>query len=300
MTTSSIKEQQQRKIKTQPGFIAALDQSGGSTPKALRAYGMKEGAWSNEEEMFTLVHQMRARIMTSPIFNGDRILGAILFEGTMDRDVEGQPSADYLWNIKRVVPLLKVDKGLADEKDGVQLMKPIPQLAALLDKANAKRIFGTKERSFIKQANAAGIKAIADQQFELAAQILAAGLVPIIEPEVDIHCPEKAKAETLLKAGLLERLNELPAGQLVMLKITLPEEDDFYADCVKHPNVLKVIALSGGYSLKEGNDRLRRNHGVIASFSRALLDGLLLQQSDEEYNAVLDATIQSIYEASNT
>jgi fructose-bisphosphate aldolase class I len=300
MTTSSIKEQQQRKIKTQPGFIAALDQSGGSTPQALRAYGIKEGAWSNEEEMFTLVHQMRARIMTSPIFNGDRILGAILFEGTMDRDIEGQPSADYLWNIKRVVPFLKVDKGLADEKDGVQLMKPIPQLAALLDKANAKRIFGTKERSFIKQANAAGIKAIVDQQFELAAQILAAGLVPIIEPEVDIHCPEKAKAETLLKAGLLERLNELPAGQLVMLKITLPEEDDFYADCVKHPNVLKVVALSGGYSLKEGNDRLRRNHGVIASFSRALLDGLLLQQSDEEYNAVLDATIQSIYETSNT
>jgi fructose-bisphosphate aldolase class I len=300
MTTSSIKEQQQRKIKTQPGFIAALDQSGGSTPQALRAYGIKEGAWSNEEEMFTLVHQMRARIMTSPIFNGDRILGAILFEGTMDRDIEGQPSADYLWNIKRVVPFLKVDKGLADEKDGVQLMKPIPQLAALLDKANAKRIFGTKERSFIKQANAAGIKAIVDQQFELAAQILAAGLVPIIEPEVDIHCPEKAKAETLLKAGLLERLNELPAGQLVMLKITLPEEDDFYADCVKHPNVLKVVALSGGYSLKEGNDRLRRNHGVIASFSRALLDGLLLQQSDEEYNAVLDATIQSIYEASNS
>jgi fructose-bisphosphate aldolase, class I len=300
MTTSSIKEQQQRKIKTQPGFIAALDQSGGSTPKALHAYGIKEGAWSNEEEMFTLVHQMRARIMTSPIFNGDRILGAILFEGTMDRDIEGQPSADYLWNIKRVVPFLKVDKGLADEQDGVQLMKPIPRLAALLDKANATRIFGTKERSFIKQANAAGIKAIVDQQFELAAQILAAGLVPIIEPEVDIHCPEKAKAETLLKAGLLERLNELPAGQLVMLKITLPEEDDFYADCVKHPNVLKVVALSGGYSLKEGNDRLRRNHGVIASFSRALLDGLLLQQSDEEYNAVLDATIQSIYEASDT
>jgi fructose-bisphosphate aldolase, class I len=300
MTTSSIKEQQQRKIKTQPGFIAALDQSGGSTPKALHAYGIKEGAWSNEEEMFTLVHQMRARIMTSPIFNGDRILGAILFEGTMDRDIERQPSADYLWNIKRVVPFLKVDKGLADEQDGVQLMKPIPRLAALLDQANAKRIFGTKERSFIKQANAAGIKAIVDQQFELAAQILAAGLVPIIEPEVDIHCPEKAKAETLLKAGLLERLNELPAGQLVMLKITLPEEDDFYADCVKHPNVLKVVALSGGYSLKEGNDRLRRNHGVIASFSRALLDGLLLQQSDEEYNAVLDATIQSIYEASNT
>jgi fructose-bisphosphate aldolase class I len=300
MNTSSLKEQQQRKIKSQPGFIAALDQSGGSTPKALRAYGIKEGAWSNEEEMFTLVHQMRARIITSPIFNGDRILGAILFEGTMDRDIEGQPTADYLWNVKRVVPFLKVDKGLSDEKDGVHLMKPMPELAALLDKAVAKHIFGTKMRSVINQASAAGVKAIVNQQFEVATQILAAGLVPIIEPEVDIHCPEKAKAETMLKAGFLEQLNKLSPGQLVMLKITLPEEDDFYADCVRHPNVLRVVALSGGYSRKEGNDRLRRNHGIVASFSRALLEGLSLQQSDAEYNAVLDATIQSIYEASNT
>jgi fructose-bisphosphate aldolase, class I len=300
MNTSSLKEQQQRKIKTQPGFIAALDQSGGSTPKALLAYGIKEGAWSNEEEMFTLVHQMRARIMTSSTFNGDRILGAILFEGTMDRDIEGKPTADYLWNVKRIVPFLKVDKGLSDEKDGVHLMKRMPELAALLDKAVAKRIFGTKMRSFINQANAAGIEAVVNQQFEVAAQILAAGLVPIIEPEVDIHCPEKAKAETLLKSALVEELNKLPPGQLVMLKITLPEEDGLYADCIRHPNVLRVVALSGGYSLKEGNDRLRRNHGVVASFSRALLGGLSLQQSDAEYDAVLDATIQSIYEASNT
>jgi fructose-bisphosphate aldolase, class I len=300
MNTSSVKEQQQRKIKTQPGFIAALDQSGGSTPKALRAYGIKEGAWSNEEEMFTLVHQMRARIMTSPDFNGDRILGAILFEGTMDRDIEGQPSADYLWNIKRVVPFLKVDKGLLDEKEGVYLMKPMPGLAALLDKAVAKRIFGTKMRSFIVQANASGIKAVVDQQFELAAQILAAGLVPTVEPEIDIHSPEKAKAEALLKAALLEQFNKLPPGQLVMLKITLPEQDNFYADCVSHPKVLKVVALSGGYSLQEGNDRLRRNHGVVASFSRALVEGLSFQQSDAEFNAVLDTNIQSIYEASNT
>jgi fructose-bisphosphate aldolase class I len=300
MNTPSVKEQQQRKIKTQPGFIAALDQSGGSTPKALRAYGIKEGAWSNEEEMFALVHQMRARIMTSPNFNGDRILAAILFEGTMDRDIAGQSTADYLWNVKRVVPFLKVDQGLSDEKDGVHLMKRMPELAALLNKAIAKRIFGTKMRSFINQANAAGIKAVVNQQFEVAAQILAAGLMPIVEPEVDIHCPEKARAETLLKAALLEELNKLPAGQLVMLKITLPEQDDFYADCVRHPNVLRVVALSGGYSLKEGNDRLRRNHGVVASFSRALVEGLSVQQSDAEYNAVLDATIQSIFEASNT
>jgi fructose-bisphosphate aldolase class I len=300
MNTSSLKEQQLRKIKAQPGFFAALDQSGGSTPKALHAYGIKEGAWSNEEEMFALVHQMRARIITSPSFNGDRILGAILFEGTMDREIEGQPTADYLWNQKRVVPFVKVDKGLLDEKDGVQLMKSMPQLGALLDRANAKRIFGTKERSFIKQANAAGVKAIVDQQFEVAAQILAAGLVPIIEPEVDIHSPEKAKAETLLKAALLEHLGKLPSGQLVMLKITLPEEDNLYLDCIKHPNVLKVVALSGGYPLKEGNERLRRNHGVIASFSRALVDALTAQQSDEEFDTVLDTTIQGIYEASNT
>jgi len=300
MKTPSVNEEQLQKMKNQPGFLAALDQSGGSTPKALGAYGIKENAWSNDEEMFALVHQMRARIITSPSFNGDRILGAILFEGTMDRDIEGQPTADYLWNVKRVVPFLKVDKGLVEEKDGVQLMKPMPGLAALLNKANAKRIFGTKMRSFIKQANAAGTRAIVSQQFEFAAQIVAAGLVPIVEPEVDIHCPEKAKAETLLKAALLEELNKLPAGQLVMLKITLPEQDDFYADCVRHPNVLKVVALSGGYSLKVGNDRLRRNHGVVASFSRALVEGLSVGQSDAEYNAVLDATIQSIFEASNT
>jgi fructose-bisphosphate aldolase, class I len=300
MNTSRLKEQQQRKIKTQPGFIAALDQSGGSTPKALRAYGITEGSWSNDEEMFTLVHQMRARIITSPVFNGDRILAAILFEGTMDRDIAGQPAADYLWNVKRIVPFLKVDKGISEEKDGVQLLKPMPELAALLDKANAKGIFGTKERSFIKQANPAGVKAIVSQQFEVAAQIRAAGLVPIIEPEVDIHCPEKAKAETLLNAAILEHLNKLSPGQLVMLKITLPEEADLYQDCVKHPNVLKVVALSGGYSLKEGNERLRRNHGVIASFSRALLDGLTIQQSADEFDAELDATMQSIFEASNT
>jgi fructose-bisphosphate aldolase, class I len=300
MNTPSIKEQQQRKIKTQPGFIAALDQSGGSTPKALRAYGIKESAWSNDEEMFALVHQMRTRIMTSPSFNGDRIFGAILFEGTMDRDVEGQPTADYLWNVKRVVPFLKVDKGLTEEKDGAHLLKPMPGLAALLDKAVAKRIFGTKMRSFINQANAAGIKAVVNQQFEVAAQILAAGLVPIVEPEVDIHCPEKAKAETLLKAAILEELDKLPAGQLVMIKITLPDEDDLYADCIRHPKVLKVVALSGGYSLKEGDERLRRNHGVVASFSRALVEGLSVQQSDTEYNAVLDSTIQSIFEASIT
>jgi len=300
MNTPSIKEQQQRKIKTQPGFIAALDQSGGSTPKALRAYGIKESAWSNEEEMFALVHQMRTRIMTSPSFNGDRVFGAILFEGTMDRDVEGQPTADYLWNVKRVVPFLKVDKGLTEEKDGAHLLKPIPGLAALLDKAVAKRIFGTKMRSFINQANAAGIKAVVDQQFEVAAQILSAGLVPIIEPEVDIHCPEKAKAETLLKAALLEELDKLPAGQSVMIKITLPDQDNLYADCIKHPKVLKVVALSGGYSLKEGDERLRRNHGVVASFSRALVEGLSVEQSDADYDAVLDATIQSIFEASIT
>lgn len=296
----SLKEQQHRKIKTQFGFLAALDQSGGSTPKALQSYGIKENAWSNDEQMFALVHQMRARIITSPSFNGDRILAAILFEGTMDRDILGQPSADYLWNLKRVVPFLKVDKGLADEKDGVHLMKPMPGLAALLDKANAKRIYGTKMRSVINQANSAGVKAVVNQQFEVAAQILAAGLMPIIEPEVDIHCPDKTSAEALLKAAIVERLDKLPANQSVMLKLTLPERDDFYAELVRHPKVLKVVALSGGYSREEGNDRLRRNHGVIASFSRALVQGLSAQQSDAEFNVLLDATIQTIYEASIT
>jgi len=292
--------EQLQKMKTHPGFIAALDQSGGSTPGALRAYGIKENAWSSEAEMFEIVHQMRTRIMTSPGFTGERIIGAILFENTIDRDVEGQPTADYLWNVKRVVPFLKVDKGLAAEESGVQLMKPMPELSALLDKAKAKRIFGTKMRSFVKQANGAGIKDIVAQQFEVARQILAADLVPIVEPEVDIHCLEKAKAEELLKAAILEALNRLPAGQPVMLKLTLPEKDDLYADFVGHPKVVRVVALSGGYSREEGNERLRRNHGVVASFSRALVEGLSAQQSDAEYNARLDASIRSIFEASNT
>jgi len=291
---------QLEKMRTQPGFIAALDQSGGSTPGALRAYGIKDGAWSNEEQMFALVHQMRTRIITSPVFTGDRILGAILFENTIDRAIDGKPTADYLWNVKRVVPFLKVDKGLAAEGRGVQLMMPMPELAALLDKATAKRIFGTKMRSVIKQANDAGIKDVVAQQFEAARQIIAAGLVPIVEPEVDIHCPEKAGAEELLKSAIREELNALPAGQLIMLKLTLPEKDDLYAEFVGHPKVLRVVALSGGYTREEGNRRLRRNHGVVASFSRALVEGLSAQQSDAEYNALLDASIRSIFEASNT
>jgi len=300
MKSIGLNEEQVQKMKLQSGFIAALDQSGGSTPKALALYGIKEGAWSNEDEMFAIVHQMRTRMITSPAFNGKRIIGAILFEDTMDRDIEGQPTGDYLWHVKRVVPFLKVDKGLATEKDGVQLMKPMPALGVLLEKGKAKRMFGTKMRSFIKQANEAGIKDIVKQQFELAAQIIAAGLVPIVEPEVDIHCPEKAKAEALLKATILEKLQQLPAGQLVMLKLTLPEQDNFYADFVKYPNVLRVVALSGGYSRDEANNRLRRNHGIIASFSRALAEGLSAQQSDADFNATLDQSIQSIFEASNT
>jgi len=300
MKSMGLNEQQLQQMKTHPGFIAALDQSGGSTPGALRLYGIKEGAWSNEDEMFAIVHQMRTRMITSPGFNGERIIGAILFENTMDRDIGGQPTADYLWNVKRVVPFLKVDKGLAAEKEGVQLMKPMPALTALLGKAKAKRIFGTKMRSFIKQASEAGIKDIVNLQFELAAQIITAELLPIVEPEVDIHCPEKARAEGLLKAAILEKLNQLPAGQLVMLKLTLPEQDNFYADFVKHPKILRVVALSGGYSREEANDRLRRNHGIIASFSRALAEGLSAQQSDAEFNAMLDKSIQSIFEASNT
>ena len=290
--------QQLEKMRTHPGFIAALDQSGGSTPKALASYGIKEGAWSNEEEMFAIVHQMRTRIITSPSFTGERILGAILFENTMDRAIEGQPSADYLWNVKRVVPFLKVDKGLAAEENGVHLMKPMPDLSALLAKAKAKRIFGTKMRSVINLGDSGGIKNIVSQQFEAAEQIIAADLIPIIEPEVDIHSPEKAKAEALLKAALLEKLNVLPAGQMVMLKLTLPEQDDFYAECVRHPKVVRVLALSGGYTREEGNRRLRRNHGVVASFSRALLAGLSAQQSPAEFDAMLDASIKSIYEAS--
>ncbi len=291
-------EEQLEKMRTHPGFIAALDQSGGSTPHALRAYGIKEDAWSNEEQMFAIVHRMRARIMTSPVFTGERIIGAILFENTVDRDIEGRPTADYLWSVKRVVPFLKVDQGLAAESHGVQLMKPMPALAALLDKARAKRIFGTKMRSFVKQANGAGIKDIVTQQFEAARQIIAAGLVPIVEAEVDIHSPEKTKAEELLKAAILAELDALPAGQLVMLKLTLPEKDALYAEFVNHPKVVRVLALSGGYSQEEGNRRLRRNRGVVASFSRALVEGLSAQQSDTEFNARLDASIQSIFAAS--
>jgi fructose-bisphosphate aldolase class I len=266
----------------------------------LRAYGIKDDAWSNEEQMFAIVHQMRTRIMTSPALTGERILGAILFENTMDRDVEGQPTADYLWNVKRVVPFLKVDKGLAAESHGVQLMKPMPELAALLDRASAKRIFGTKMRSFIKQASAVGINNIVAQQFEVARHIIDAALVPIVEPEVDIHCPDKAEAEELLKAAILKELDALLGDQLVMLKLTLPEKDNHYADLVRHPKVVRVVALSGGYTREEGNRRLRRNHGIVASFSRALVEGLSAGQSDAEYNALLDASIQSIFEASNT
>jgi fructose-bisphosphate aldolase, class I len=296
----TLNAEQLQKMKAHPGFIAALDQSGGSTPHALRAYGISEDAWSNEDEMFAIVHQMRTRIITSPSFTGDRILAAILFENTMDRSIEGQPTADYLWNEKRIVPFLKVDKGVAAEKDGVQLMKPIPGLAGLLDRARAKRIFGTKMRSVIKQANGVGIKDIVTQQFDTARQIIDADLVPIVEPEVDIHCPDKAAAEALLKAAILEELDQLPASALVMLKLTPPEQDNHYAECVKHPKVVRVVALSGGYSQAEANERLRRNHGVVASFSRALVEGLSAQQSDAEYNAVLNASVQRIFEASNT
>ena len=300
MTSRGWNEQQLQKMKNQPGFIAALDQSGGSTPHALVLYGIKDHAWADDDEMFDLVHQMRTRLISSPSFTGERILGAILFEDTMDRDIAGQPTADYLWNVKRIVPFLKVDKGLQPEKDGVQMMKPMPELAALLDKGKTKNIFGTKMRSFIKQAKAASIKILVLQQFELAEQIIAAGLVPIIEPEVDIHCPEKSKAEEMLKAAILEKLNQLPGGHLVMLKVTLPEQDDLYAEFVHHPKVVRVIALSGGYTREEANNRLRRNHGIVASFSRALVEGLTAQQSDTEFNGMLDAAIQSIFEASKT
>lgn len=293
-------DDQLEKIRNATGFIAALDQSGGSTPKALGLYGIGEDAWSNDDEMFALVHEMRSRIITSPPFDGDRILAAILFENTMDREIEGRPTADYLWDVKRVVPILKVDKGLAEESDGVQLMKPMPQLDELLAKAKSKGIFGTKMRSVIKQASPSGIEAVVAQQFEIGRRIVAAGLVPIIEPEVDIHCPDKAEAESLLKKAILAELDALDDGQLVMLKLTLPEQDDFYAECVGHPNVLKVVALSGGYSREEANARLSRNHGVVASFSRALAEGLNAQQSEAEFNAMIGESIESIYAASAT
>lgn len=291
---------QAQKIRTESGFVAALDQSGGSTPKALRNYGIPDDAWSNDEEMFDLVHQMRTRIITSPGFSGERLIGSILFENTMEREIEGRPTADYLWNVKGVVPFLKVDKGLAEERDGVQLMKPIPGLESMLARAKTKNIFGTKMRSVIKQANEGGIQAIVEQQFEIGKRILAAGLVPILEPEVDIHCPDKADAEALLKAELLKGLAGLAPGDRIMLKLTLPEEDNLYRECIEHPSVLKVVALSGGYTRAEANERLARNHGMVASFSRALVEGLSAGQSDEEFDAALDASIQSIYEASKT
>mgnify|MGYP003408824656 CR=1 FL=1 len=293
-------EQQQAKFRTQPGFIAALDQSGGSTPKALRLYGITEGSWSSDAAMMDLIHAMRARIITSPSFNGDRILAAILFEDTMDRDILGRPTAQYLWEVKQVVPILKVDKGLEAEANGVQLMKPMPDLDPLLLRAKAKGIFGTKMRSVIKLGNAAGIRAVVDQQFEVASQIMAAGLVPIIEPEVDIKCPDKAAAEDLLKAAIMTRLEALPSGQQVMLKLTLPNQDNLYAECIAHPRVLKVVALSGGYSRDEANARLARQHNMVASFSRALTEGLTAQQSDAEFNAALDHAIESIFQASKT
>ena len=287
-------------IKTRPGFIAALDQSGGSTPKALGLYGVTEDAWSNDDEMFDVVHAMRSRIVTCPAFNGDRILGAILFENTMDREVDAQSTASYLWNVKNVVPFLKIDKGLADIENGAQVMNPNPNLDALLEKAKAAGIFGTKMRSVIKEANAAGIDAVVKQQFDVGRQIVAAGLVPIIEPEVDIHCSDKEAAEELLHAGIMEQLNSLGADEIVMLKLTLPEKDNLYADCVAHPNVARVVALSGGYSREEANDRLSRQNGMVASFSRALSEGLAAQQSDDEFKAMLDASIQTIVEASST
>jgi fructose-bisphosphate aldolase class I len=295
----AMNDEQLSKVREGRGFVAALDQSGGSTPKALRLYGIPDDAWSGDDEMFARMHEMRTRIVTSSAFDGDRVFGAILFEGTMDRSIEGQGSAAYLWDVKRVVPFLKVDKGLADEQSGVQLMKPMPALGELLPRAVDKGIFGTKMRSVVKLADEGGIKAVVDQQFEVGEQILGAGLVPILEPEVDIHSPEKASAEALLKAAILEHLGGLGDSR-VMLKLTLPDEDDFYGDLVAHPNVLKVVALSGGYSRDEANARLARNHGVVASFSRALTEGLSAQQSDEEFDATLDATIQSIYDASVT
>ncbi len=288
------------KMRASQGFIAALDQSGGSTPKALRLYGIEESEYSGEAEMFDLIHQMRARIITSPSFNGDRIVGAILFEMTMDRQVEGKGSAEYLWQDKMVVPFLKVDKGLADEVDGAQVMKPMPDLAALLDRAKGHDVFGTKMRSVIKLAHPSGVAAVVAQQFDVGRQIIAADLVPIIEPEVDIHSPEKAAAEELLKAALLTEINGLDDDQHIMLKLTLPEVDDFYADLVAHPRVLRVVALSGGYSRAEADAKLTRNHGVIASFSRALTEGLSARQTEAEFDATLDATIQSIFNASIT
>jgi fructose-bisphosphate aldolase class I len=292
--------QQLERMRSSKGFIAALDQSGGSTPKALSLYGVSEAEYSGEVQMFDAMHAMRSRMVKSKSFQGDRVLGAILFEGTMDRDIDGLGSAEFLWAKKQVIPFLKVDKGLADEHDGVQVMKPMPELDALLQRAVKKGIFGTKMRSVIKLANKVGIEAVVAQQFAVARQIISHGLVPIIEPEVDIKSPEKAAAEVLLREALLAELNQQPATQPVMLKLTLPDTANFYAELVRHPSVLRVVALSGGYSRDEANRRLGENHGVIASFSRALSEGLLAQQSEAEFDALLGATIQEIYAASIT
>ncbi len=289
---------QLEKVRDGKGFIAALDQSGGSTPKALQLYGIGEDAYSNDAEMFDRIHEMRSRIITSSGFTGERVLGAILFEATMDRQVEGRDTADYLWDVKGVVPFLKVDKGLADEADGAQVMKPMPDLDALLARAVEKGVFGTKMRSVIKRADQAGVDAVVDQQFEVGRQILAAGLVPIIEPEVDIHSPDKAEAEGMLKAAILAQLDRLGSDDLVMLKLTLPEDDGIYTELVEHPKVLRVVALSGGYSREEANERLGRCKGVVASFSRALTEGLSADQSDADFDAALDSAIQAIYDAS--
>ena len=292
--------EQFEKMKSAKGFVAALDQSGGSTPKALTRYGIDESAYSDETEMFDLIHDMRTRIITSPVFGGDRILGSILFEMTMERQIMGKGSAEYLWQDKNIVPFLKVDKGLAAEADGAQVMKPMPDLDAVLARAIGHGVFGTKMRSVIKLGNAAGVGAVVSQQFEVARQIMAAGLVPIIEPEIDIHSPEKAAAEVLLKAALMAELEQLDPDQIVMFKLTPPDEDDFYAEFVGHPNVLRVVALSGGYSREEADALLARNHGVVASFSRALTEGLSAQQSQAEFDATLDTSIGSIYAASIT
>lgn len=291
---------QLRKIESAPGFIAALDQSGGSTPKALAAYGLDASAYADEAAMFDLVHEMRTRIMTSPAFTGERILGAILFEMTMDREVAGKGAAEYLWEEKQVVPFVKVDQGLREEADGVRLMKPMPGLDDLLARATAHGVFGTKMRSVVLRADEAGVAANVGQQFEVARRILDAGLVPIVEPEVDIHSPQKAEAEAMVTAAITERLDDLRDGERVMLKLTLPERDDLYAGLVAHPRVLKVVALSGGYSRDEANARLARQHGVVASFSRALTAGLTAQQDQADFDTTLDEAIGSIFRASAT
>jgi fructose-bisphosphate aldolase, class I len=293
-------DEQFEKIRSGKGFIAALDQSGGSTPKALKLYGIDEDQYSDDDEMFALMHEMRSRIITSPSFNGDRVLGTILFEDTMDRDICGRGSVSYVWEVKHVVPFLKVDKGLATESDGVQVMKPIPDLASLLARAKEKGVFGTKMRSFIKLGNSVGIKAVVDQQFRLAEQILATGLIPIIEPEVDIHSSEKGTAEQILKENIAGHLGALRPHNYVVLKLSLPDVNDFYSDLMRHPNVLRVVALSGGYSQTEADLRLAANHGMIASFSRALTEGLSVRQDDAEFDATLDRSIQRIFQASLT